>query len=262
MEWAFIDQDTKELLNQLSHEHFADADIAPNVDPDVWDKWLSDLPPKVACDLAVSGRSIDRNTLYDLAAAARRQDADPAAWSALFWNVFAWGGGHRMASRVLASFKENPDEVIRALHEAADFSYEGNCKEAFDSLHLAIKGWGPAFMTKFLAFTADRCRKGATPLIVDSRVCVAWRCLVDPSFNVDITAASYAEFCSQAAEVAASNSWKPEELEIRLFLFGRWVDTVEAWLRAENNLLRSIAGKRLPVVQDVFEEATKASRRT
>lgn len=129
---------------------------------------------------------------------------------------------------------------------------EGQLEAAFGCLQGLIPHWGPAYFTKFLAFTSDA---GKSPkdetgeptqaLILDSRVAVAWRCLDSPSkLPEPLTPGGYRQFCLTAADAAIAVGVSPEQVEIALFTLGQAVRTRENWLEKE---LEATRGDMPPV---------------
>lgn len=139
-----------------------------------WNALVGHLPgaPLVSEDGGKDVGLISRRGLFQLAAAARRDDSGTAALG-LFWHALAWGTGsnHRNTPGRIKSVAADTTRSGQLLRDAACLAVSDS-KAAFLLLkpsHTALKHWGPNFFTKFLYF-AGAGKVDHPSVIVDARV--------------------------------------------------------------------------------------------
>lgn len=224
---------TAATLKELQQVESDAADTAPDVDPGEWErKYLQKLPPNLKCSIDAIDGKISRDQLWKLADLSREDPEDRAALSTFFWNVLAWGisGDWRRVSAIQRAIVSRPAEVMHELREAQTASFEGRIADAFKITHGLIPYWGPAFATKFLAFSADRGSARPQAITFDSRVQLAWSILINSLGSQELTPRRYELICTKAAHLAKRYQWEPSDLEACLFLFGQKVGSHERWL--------------------------------
>ena len=212
--------------------------------------WWSDRGIQLKVD------RLGRDTLFDLAAECREQ-ADPD-WVELLWHVLAWGvmGDYRNATTIV---KEAADQRTRLLLDqrlgaAADYSYNGRIQEAYKALNGKVPRFGRAFFSKFLYFTSNTSSTQPRCLILDSRVESAIFTLTGLEFFKH-DAATYERFCNQVAQWSSEYGVAAEEIEFRLYQFGRRTNSSRwRWLHAEVSLYRE--GRRNVDFDEILERVS------
>lgn len=238
----FIDPHTAGMLDEHYNLQADAADQSEPIDEDRWESYLSQLRPDLDVRLHLDReRQINRGTLWQLADASRNNPADDRALAELFWNIMAWGisGTWRNVQGVMNGFINDRPLVMEKLREAQSASYEGRLEVAYASLDRLILHWGSAFMTKFLAFTANRELDGRPKaLTIDARVQLAWKLLIGEDGARGLNARRYQTVCVNAAKIAAASGWTPDGFEQRMFLFGRTADSHDKWAVTQLTLLQ------------------------
>lgn len=192
------------------------------------DRWPRPLPIPAA--LKGSGRRhVTRSALFDLAAEVSSVGAEQLSTERvlnLYVSVCAWGTGTK-AQRVA--------RVVKPLHEGGALDALRNSfhaartldpVEAYRRLNSPdkdrIKGFGPAFFTKWLYFAAyddPERHERHPPLILDARVAKA---LGWPPVTKRWPSASYAEYLEAASQINVA--WSPfssrHVVEYALFKLG------------------------------------------
>jgi hypothetical protein len=183
---------------------------------------------------------LNRDALFGLAAECRTQaDLD---WVELLWHVLAWGvmGDYRNVTTIVRNAADQRDRSLlnNRLGAAAEYSYTGRIQEAYKTLNGKIPRLGCAFFSKFLYFTSDQSSTQPRCLILDSRVESAIFTLTGLEF-FKRDALTYERFCNQVAQWSDHYGVDPEEIEFRLYQFGRRTNSSRwRWLHAEVSLYR------------------------
>ncbi|NEE01183.1 8-oxoguanine DNA glycosylase OGG fold protein [Phytoactinopolyspora halotolerans] len=165
-----------ELISWLRSWSRQDAVLDQSFDLNVawWNARIIGLPggPVKSADDSLDRGPISRRYLFGLGEEAVTDDTGEAALR-LLWHTLLWGTGNsnRGNRRRIDSIRVDPAGMGRLLHSAAATA-RTDPAEAFRLLRrrrATVKGFGPAFFTKFLYFAG-----GGDPrhpcLIVDSRV--------------------------------------------------------------------------------------------
>ncbi|WP_353649717.1 hypothetical protein ABLG96_01795 [Nakamurella sp. A5-74] len=212
-----------------------------------WDATLAGLSYPVT--LPADGDTLDRSELRRLADLSLRAPTDENVLN-LFWNVLVWGSGsdRRRIPRIAAGIETRRREVVDRLVRAQQCSFSGDVRNAFRTLVRVVPYWGPAFFTKFLAFTTDPANKSKLQaVILDDRVRTAWRALTGDRLPVEPRSVDYESFCVKVSDVAAAASRHPEQVEMALFVFGRKIGSYTRWLEHELAVTRKLAGRAAPL---------------
>jgi hypothetical protein len=174
--------------------------------------------------LAEDGRGrIDRAELFSMAAAS---PSSPEELLNFYVGICAWGTGTK-AQRVARVIKPlNQPGLLEALGRSFKASRNSNPIEAFRRLNTdgedRVKGFGPAFFTKWLYFAAYDVLKDSgqeVPLILDDKVSKA---LGWPPITGRRTSGEYRKYLDVATEI--NTEWCPSEplhvVEYALFKLG------------------------------------------
>ncbi|MEJ7648707.1 MAG: hypothetical protein WKF57_06710 [Nakamurella sp.] len=212
-----------------------------------WDKTRTLLSN--AEELPPEGTILSRADLRELASRSRDEPNEENVLR-LFWSVLAWGSApnRRSIERIVGGLEPHRSEVVQRLIEAQQHSFAGDAANGFRALRGAVKNWGPAFFTKFLAFTSNPdSGAGIESIILDDRVRVALLALTDgttwyPQFEV-LRPDHYEQFCSLVGIVARASSTTPEDVEIKLFMLGQRISSYTVWLEQELRVTRELAGQ-------------------
>lgn len=186
------------------------------------DRWPHPLPlPEILSHGPERGH-IRRSELFAMA----REVSGPESVLNFYVAVCAWGTGTK-AQRVARVVKPlHVPGALEALRRSFHAAQSVDPVQAYRRLNLAdmdrIKGFGPAFFTKWLYFAAydnpDRAEP-SVPLILDARVANA---LGWPPSNRRWPSSAYAQYLLTAAEVNAA--WSPGSsrhvIEYALFKVG------------------------------------------
>lgn len=192
--------------------------------PQHWtSRWPSHLPLPAALESSQPRRHINRAELFAMA----EKTSTSEDILNLYVSVCAWGTGPkaRMVARVEKPLHETGalDTLERSFHTARSL----DPIEAYRRLKVTgedrIKGFGPAFFTKWLYFAAydDATRtQQLRPLILDARVATA---LGWPPKNDLWPSTAYAEYLDTAAKI--NTTWCPDHplhtIEYALFKIGK-----------------------------------------
>lgn len=240
---------------RVGNQEVSGAEISTGVSAELWAKHLRDFP--IPSDLVIrSDHSMTRSDLVEIAEVARREGTGQARMN-FFWNVMAWGlaGSWRNVGRLVAYVSANLSTVVPLLNDASAAAYTGDPRAAFSMLRRRVDRWGPAFFTKYLHFSADfGDSTKVQPLILDSRVHVAWRAFsgrwLDPT-----SAADYEDYCQKVYEIALTRGSEPGWVEGRLYQFARAIGTYEKLLEKRLELFAALLPPEdTPTIADAWQE--------
>lgn len=187
--------------------------------------WTDRWPRRLPIPAALSGPervSVSRSELFAMAAEASSIESVLS----LYVSVCAWGTGTK-AQRVARVVKPlHEDGALDALQRSLQAARSVDPVEAYRRLNLRdedrIKGFGPAFFTKWLYFAAyddPERHERRPPLILDARVAKA---LGWPPVSGRWPSSAYAEYLETATEINAA--WSPSSsrhvVEYALFKIG------------------------------------------
>lgn len=192
--------------------------------PEHWrSRWPGHLPLPAALDSSERRRRINRSELF---AMAEKVSTSEDVLN-LYVSVCAWGTGPQAqrVARVVKPLHEDGalDTLERSFHTARSL----DPIEAYRRLKVTgedrIKGFGPAFFTKWLYFAAydDPTRtQQIRPLILDARVANA---LGWPPKNDRWLSTAYGDYLETATKI--NFTWSPEQplhtIEYALFMIGK-----------------------------------------
>lgn len=187
--------------------------------------WTNRWPDHLPIPEALGGaerRHVNRSKLFAMA----REVSSAEAVLNLYVAVCAWGTGTKAqrVARVVKPLYENG--ALDALQRSFNAARSTDPVDAYRRLNSAdgdrIKGFGPAFFTKWLYFAAyDSTHRpeGSVPLILDARVANA---LGWPTVAGRWPSSAYSEYLHTAAEI--NDAWCPfssrHVIEYALFKIG------------------------------------------
>lgn len=192
--------------------------------PEHWtSRWPGHLPLPAALDSSQRRRHIDRSELFAMA----EKISTSEDILNLYVSVCAWGTGPKaqMVARVVKPLHETGalDSLQRSFHTARSLDPIEAYRRLNTTTENRIKGFGPAFFTKWLYFAAydDPTRpQQLRPLILDERVtnALGW-----PPISTRRPSGAYAEYLATATKI--NTIWSPDQplhtIEYALFKIGK-----------------------------------------